>query len=140
MLLPTIIQSSSKNISSCLCKATGSELIIPWPYKNHSNKTSSFQCYKYILGSCWSELTELFPGRWSPKYLHIISGLKISMLWLLFSFHFLAQPECKKFRREYWKSLIKQQSCGEEWWDIKLLKFYFYFVSILFYFTFILFF
>ena len=30
------------------------------------------QCFSVLkIGSCWSELTELFPGRWSPKYLHI---------------------------------------------------------------------
>ena len=45
-----------------------------WPYKNHLNEAFVCQYYKYILGGCWSELTELFLRRWSPKYfreLHI---------------------------------------------------------------------
>ena len=44
------------------------------PIKIIGNETSTCKYYKYILGSCWSELTKLFLGRLSPKYfreLHI---------------------------------------------------------------------
>ena len=46
-----------------------STLMILWPIKK-SLKWG--QCLSVLkIGSCWSELTELSPGRWSPKYLHI---------------------------------------------------------------------
>ena len=51
----------------------------PGLIKITENKASTCWYYKFLLGSCWSkltQLTELFPGRLSHKYftgLHIIS-------------------------------------------------------------------
>ena len=71
------IQPSFKKVSSYPSEATGPKLMILWPYKK-SLKWG--QCLSVLkIGSCWSELTELFPGRCSPKYLHI----RLKVYWFL---------------------------------------------------------
>ena len=49
------MQLSSKKISSYSSGTAD-------PIKIIDNEASTCQYHKYILGSCWSELTELFPS------------------------------------------------------------------------------
>ena len=67
-----------QKVSSQPSEAISPKLIIVWPYKN-SIKWG--QCLSVLkIRSCWCELTELLPGRWSPKYLHIkVQAFFISM-------------------------------------------------------------
>ena len=69
----TNIQTSSEKISIYPTGAADPKPMIIWFYKKTiENDASTFQYYKYILGSCWSELTELtelFPGRFAHNYL-----------------------------------------------------------------------
>ena len=56
------------NIQPSYKKVSGPKLMILWLYKK---LLKWGQCLSVLkTGSYWSELTELFPGRWSPKYLH----------------------------------------------------------------------
>ena len=49
--------------------------------------------------------------------------------------YFSAQPDCRNVLIEYCDTVIKQQLCGEKWYDIKLFKFNVYFVTIFVAFT-----
>ena len=71
----------SKKISSDLSGAAGPKPMILWPYKKSLKMRPGLVSIIsiYILGSCWSELTEiteLFPGKLSHKYFR---GLHISL-------------------------------------------------------------
>ena len=54
------IEPSSRNLSSYPTGATDPKPMILWPYKKPSKWASTCQYYKYILGRCWFELTELY--------------------------------------------------------------------------------
>ena len=79
-----------------------------------------------IVGTCWSELAELFPGWWSAKYfggLHDISLMVQRLLFHGYYISFLAQPDRRNFWLELYNTKIKQQLCGEKRYHMKLFRF-----------------